>query len=898
MILKKIPVDQDKAARKSKATNISDLTEYVAVPDDSARLSRLGYHIDADGVILGGNGEQPEKLLYLTTRGFNTSTFKGQQAEMVALAMECKKSKHPIQHWVASWHEGEQPTPEQVEELLDVFLEQLGLEKHQVIAALHQDTDNIHLHIALNKVHPDTCKVVKPANGWDIEAAHRTVAIVEHRQGWQREPNGRYVVLEDGTVARVGKLDSAPSVPSRAADMENRTGQKSAARIGIEEAGELIRAAASWAELHQGLAERGMRYVKAGGGAHIYVGDQPIKASTAGHWCSLGKLTKRLGAFEPAASAVAAVERKPEPLRPDLPGWDDYIAAARDHRAHLARKLRDEKERYERELAQFRAQKAERSAAIAAQQWKGKGELLNAMRSVTAAEAKKVELEIRERHRREAKALRDARDAWPEYHDWLAKWFSPEDAGDYRYHRHEPLRLEGDGDNEALPRDLRAFTGEIVGSAVEYRRQGAAGGVSEEVSFTDHGRRIDVQEAHDDAATLAALQLGAAKWGKVSVYGSDAYKATCVRLAAEHGIRIANPELQAQVEAAKEARRVAREEAMRAPQMRLFAQYHEAIGADRYTLTAIKMSADHHKAFVLGVKDGMEASVVERRMRELLRLHARGENLYYTPRSERMHHVLVDDLSDGSLRQMLADGYKPAVVLQSSPGKLQALLNVPKLGRADDQDVGNRLIVALNKKYGDPNLHACIHPHRAPGFENRKWEPGAPAPKYQRSDGTFPTVELRHAVACTCDRAYALSCVIARQLDEEVRVAQARRPPIPVAAPAALLHSAYEAHYRDIVARHNKEESINLSRVDSMVALRLRVTGHDQAAIAAIIEACAPTIRPAGKTHNWHDYARRTATYAFGPKGELTLAKIERHRDQFLRLEGRDPAHEGPRMGV
>lgn len=898
MILKKIPVDQDKAARKSKATNISDLTEYVAVPDDAARLTRLGYHIDHDGVILGGNGEQPEKLLYLTTRGFNTSTFKGQQAEMVALAMECKKSKHPIQHWVASWHEGEQPTPEQVEELLDVFLEQLGLEKHQVIAALHQDTDNIHLHIALNKVHPDTCKVVKPANGWDIEAAHRTVAIVEHRQGWQREPNGRYVVLEDGTVARVGKLDSAPSVPSRAADMENRTGQKSAARIGIEEAGELIRAAASWADLHQGLAERGMRYVKAGGGAHIYVGDQPIKASTAGHWCSLGKLTKRLGAFEPAASAVAAVERKPEPLRPDLPGWDDYIAAARDHRAHLARKQREEKERYERELAQFRSQKAERSAAIAAQQWKGKGELLNAMRSVTAAEAKKVELEIRERHRREAKALRDARDAWPEYHDWLAKWFSPEDAGDYRYHRHEPLRLEGDGDNEALPRDLRAFTGEIVGSAVEYRRQGAAGGVSEEVSFTDHGRRIDVQEAHDDAATLAALQLGAAKWGKVSVYGSDAYKATCVRLAAEHGIRIANPELQAQVEAAKEARRVAREEAMRAPQMRLFAQYHEAIGADRYTLTAIKMSADHHKAFVLGVKDGMEASVVERRMRELLRLHARGENLYYTPRSERMHHVLVDDLSDGSLRQMLADGYKPAVVLQSSPGKLQALLNVPKLGRADDQDVGNRLIVALNKKYGDPNLHACIHPHRAPGFENRKWEPGAPAPKYQRSDGTFPTVELRHAVACTCDRAYALSCVIARQLDEEVRVAQARRPPIPVAAPAALLHSAYEAHYRDIVARHNKEESLNLSRVDSMVALRLRVTGHDQAAIAAIIEACAPTIRPAGKTHNWHDYARRTATYAFGPKGELTLAKIERHRDQFLRLEGRDPAHEGPRMGV
>ena len=75
MILKLIPVDFEKAGRKSKATNIGDLTEYIAVPDDAARLTRLGYHIDQDGVIHGGDGEQPEKVLYLTTRGFNTSTF-------------------------------------------------------------------------------------------------------------------------------------------------------------------------------------------------------------------------------------------------------------------------------------------------------------------------------------------------------------------------------------------------------------------------------------------------------------------------------------------------------------------------------------------------------------------------------------------------------------------------------------------------------------------------------------------------------------------------------------------------------------------------------------------------------------------------------------------------------
>jgi hypothetical protein len=404
-----------------------------------------------------------------------------------------------------------------------------------------------------------------------------------------------------------------------------------------------------------------------------------------------------------------------------------------------------------------------------------------------------------------------------------------------------------------------------------------------------------VQEAHHEAVTLAALQLGVAKWGKVRVYGSDHYKAMCVRLAAEHSIRIANPELQAQVEAAKKERQKVQEEAMRAPQLRLFAQYHEAIGADKYTLTVIKMSADHRKAFILGGKDGVDAPTVERRMRELLRLHARGENLYYTPRSEQMHHVLVDDLSDASLRRLLSDGYRPAVILESSPRRLQAILNVPKLGRHDDQVVGNRLIIALNKQYGDPKLQACIHPHRAPGFENRKWEPGAPAPKYQRPDGTLPAVELRHAVACNCDRAYALSRVVARQLDEEARLAQAQRPRVSATAPVSLPRSAYEAHYRDIVARL-KDQRIDLSRVDSMVAVRLRATGHEQADIADILEVCAPTIRTTDEGRNWYDYAQRTARYAFGPEGTRMLAKIERYRDQFFRLEGRYLANEGPRM--
>lgn len=891
MILKKIPVDQEKAAKKSKATNIGDLTDYVSVPDDAARLTRLGYHITDDGEILGGDGEQPEKLLYLTTRGFNTTTFKGQQAEMIALAMECPKSKHPVQHWVASWHEGEQPSPEQVEEFLDVFLAELGLQKHQVIAAVHRDTDNIHCHIAVNKVSSDTYKVVKPAKGWDIEAAHRTVAIVEHRQGWQSEPNGRYTVLDSGQVARVGELESKPRKPSRAGDMERQTGRKSVATIAIEEAGELIRAADSWAGLHEALAARGMRYVKEGSGAKIYLADQPVKASTAGHWCSLPKLTKRLGSFEPAAGTVVPVPRKSEPIRPDMPGFDDYDSARMASKADRQRKIQEARERHTQERDSLKAEQVAIRADIAGKDWRGKGETLNAMRSVTAANRKKTELELQERQRRELEAIKAQFPAWPPYEEWLRTWYSPTEAHDYRYHRHEPLRIEGDGEIEARPRDLRAFIGEVVGSAVEYRRAEGGGGVSL-ASFTDHGRRIDVQEAYDQEAALAALQLGAAKWGgKVRLYGSDAYQAMCVKLAVEHGIQISNPELQEQIATSKEARRKAREEALRIPQAKLFDAYQQAVQADRYSVTAIKMTATEHKAFLLKPKEGLEPSVVERRMQELVKIQSRGENVYYTPRSERMHHVLIDDLTEASLQRLLADGYRPAVVLESSPAKFQVILNVQKLGIGDDRIIGNRLCQQLNKLYGDPNLTGVIHPHRAPGFDNRKWELGAPAPKYQREDGSFPTVVLHHAEHCTCDRALALSCVVARELDEEARAVKSRPSPVKAVPVSALPDDAYQVHYRDIVARH-KSGTLDLSRVDAMIAERMRMTGHAQAEIQVAIEACAPSIRPTPEARNWSDYAERTAAYAYSLTVDRKLPQLERYRDQFLRLEGRDPTHE------
>ena len=57
----------------------------------------------------------------------------------------------------------------------------MGLDGHQTVYGLHYDTDNYHLHIAVNRMNPERGKVVLPFNGLDIREAHKIVAFIEHK---------------------------------------------------------------------------------------------------------------------------------------------------------------------------------------------------------------------------------------------------------------------------------------------------------------------------------------------------------------------------------------------------------------------------------------------------------------------------------------------------------------------------------------------------------------------------------------------------------------------------------------------------------------------------------------------------------------------------------------------
>ena len=170
MILKKLKRTN---LQKPKASMIGGLVDYILVQKDE---------------------EGFEKSLYSFGLNFVARTARAWKQEMIALSQETIHSKMPVTHWVMSWQENEAPTRKQVQEAVGIFLERMGLKGHQAIVAAHVNTADFHVHIAVNRVHPLTEKVVQPHKGFDIEAAHRIVAEIESRQGWAGNQRARYRV--------------------------------------------------------------------------------------------------------------------------------------------------------------------------------------------------------------------------------------------------------------------------------------------------------------------------------------------------------------------------------------------------------------------------------------------------------------------------------------------------------------------------------------------------------------------------------------------------------------------------------------------------------------------------------------------------------------------------------
>lgn len=92
-----------------------------------------------------------------------------------------RKLTFPVYTYSLSWAPGEQPTQEQMIEAGQQTLKELGLDGHEVLMVAHNDEPHPHIHLIVNRVHPQTGKAAALSN--DHLKLSRWAEAYEREQG-------------------------------------------------------------------------------------------------------------------------------------------------------------------------------------------------------------------------------------------------------------------------------------------------------------------------------------------------------------------------------------------------------------------------------------------------------------------------------------------------------------------------------------------------------------------------------------------------------------------------------------------------------------------------------------------------------------------------------------------
>ena len=186
-------------------------------------------------------------------------------------------------HLIVSFRAGEQPREATLKAIEARLCAGLGFGKHQRVSAVHHDTDNLHIHIAINKIHPSRYTLHEPYN--DYKTLGQLCEKLEIELG----------LAQDNHQAH------QRGAQSRAVDMEHHAGVESLLGWIQRECLDQIQGAQSWTQLHQVTQANGLSLRERGNGL-VFVAEDgtTVKASSVRRDYSRNKLEARFGPFEPS----------------------------------------------------------------------------------------------------------------------------------------------------------------------------------------------------------------------------------------------------------------------------------------------------------------------------------------------------------------------------------------------------------------------------------------------------------------------------------------------------------------------------------------------------------------------------------------------------------------------
>ncbi|MGV2718779.1 UNVERIFIED_CONTAM: relaxase/mobilization nuclease domain-containing protein [Klebsiella pneumoniae] len=581
--------------RERKASSPARLIKYMVAAKGG--IDPTSWERTADYILDSANGTtEGEKVA--SYRVTNCGTDDPADAAILIQATQAANTRSKAEktyHFVYSFPPGEQPDLETLHAIEDELCAAIGLDEHQRVSAVHIDTDNLHVHVAINKVHPtglqniepyyDQFRLMEACERLEVEhGLQRTFHGLEAKQRHQnrdiellpaKAPEQRDSLFrehlrnaydlsiseppEAKTLNGLRKLsdtrlqrqsaDKAEPVRTSAkvASVEAQSGIETLTGYAARELAPAMRQATSWQELHDAAAEHGLEVRQRGAGLVIGEPDLGIwaKASNVGRDLSMKALTDRLGPFQPSErQAEAKANRKryePRPRRPDNPTTAGLFNHYQRERQAAILTRRQGLDQIKRESAAFNAQvrqwsQTERMLLKVA----GKGPTKRLMYGTIKQQADAS----RQKNRQSADARRQAlfkRTTMPTWADWLtqqAERGNSEALAVLRDREERTRRWNG----ELLTADRADKAKAVVLDKLKpkARKDGTvAYSTIDGGMVIDRKTHVQAQKATTGAA-LVALELASKRFEgqALIVEGTDVFRLEVAQLAGMHGLKV------------------------------------------------------------------------------------------------------------------------------------------------------------------------------------------------------------------------------------------------------------------------------------------------------------------------------------------------------------------------
>ncbi|EDR5177976.1 IncI1-type relaxase NikB [Salmonella enterica] len=255
---------------------------------------------------------------YGVTCFHNCTSLETAAEEMEYTARQARYAKDdtdPVFHYILSWQSHESPRPEQIYDSVRHTLKALGLSSHQYVSAVHTDTDNLHVHVAVNRVHPDTGYL--NCLSWSQEKLSRACRELELKHGFAPD-NGCWIHAPGSRIVRKTAAER---------DRQNAwtRGKKQTFREYVSQtavAGLRSEPVHDWLSLHRRLAEDGLYLTLQNGSFMVMDGwdrnREGVQLDSFGPSWNGDKLRKKMGEYTLVPKDIFSQVGAPGRYKPEV----------------------------------------------------------------------------------------------------------------------------------------------------------------------------------------------------------------------------------------------------------------------------------------------------------------------------------------------------------------------------------------------------------------------------------------------------------------------------------------------------------------------------------------------------------------------------------------------------